>query len=172
MLGFQHESNYKFYDAKSLDGKHYVEVESALKGSKRAINAYADALLRKVRGISKQREDAVFHTIFVDARNTYQGGIHSNKFSGHGLYYKRGNGKYAHSKMHKVKNFAELKQLIKAEDHQLPEKAKGSLPSGAELKRLKIQAAKDAIYNKARGLARRAKAKAEGRNIYECQTCP
>ncbi len=167
VLGLQHESNYKFYDAKSKDDKNFVEVKTMLKGKKQAINAHADALLRKVDGM-QQFPGATYHTVARDDRDTYEGG--NEHFSGHNLYYKRGNGKYALSKMYKVKSDAELKRLMKMKDEDLPEAARGALPSGTAVKKLREDAAKDDVARKERDANRRAKAKAEGRNIYERQT--
>jgi len=161
-LGLQHESDYKFYDAKSADDKHFVEVKSALVGSKQSINAHPDALLRKVEGM-QQYPGATYHTVFHDERE-------GEAYSGHGLYYKRGNGRYSIGQMHPVKSYAELRRLMRAPDAELPEKARGSLPSGREAQALKKLAAAASESRKGRDAARREKAKREGRSVYERRT--
>jgi hypothetical protein len=129
----------KPYDVK-IDHSDAIEVKSLLKGGKTSLSVHDDALLRKVNyQIGHPTEK--FHTVAVDERATYEGGAHAGSFSGHQMYYKRGSGRYALSKMEPVKDEAHLRQLIAAPDKDLPARAKGSLPtSRAKVRELKAKA--------------------------------
>lgn len=139
-------------------GHNDVEVKSLLKGGKQTISVHDDALLRKVEH-AKANPQNTFHTVVVDKRATYQSGIHKDGYSGHELYYKRGSGRYALSKMHKVKNMAELKTLINTPDKKLPEKARGKLPPPPPINKLKEAAAKASESRKTRDKARKERNK-------------
>jgi len=132
-----------------------VEVKSLLKGSKQELSVHDDALLRKVE--HAQKTGNRFHMVAVDERLTYQGGEHAENHSGHDLYYKRGSGRYRLSQMHKVSSATELKRLIAMPDHELPEKARGSLPSGEQVEKLRQAAAKAAESRKAKDAVRKAR---------------
>jgi len=121
---------------KGAEGFHDIEVKTFLKGSKTSISVHEDALLRKVEHINANPQNT-FHTIVVDKRNEYGGGAYAQNYSGHDLYYKRGSGRYALSKMHKVSSPAELKKLLDTPDSQLPAGAKGQLPPPPPVSKLK-----------------------------------
>lgn len=112
-----------------IGSNHSIEVKSLLKGQKNAITVHEDALLRKVDYLASKPHGHQYHTVVIDDRHQYEGGAHKDKHSGHRIYYRRGSGRYSLSTMHQVRNMAELKRLIRADEAQLPEKAKGALPS-------------------------------------------
>lgn len=141
-------------------GEHAIEVKSLLKGKKQAITVHADALLRKVE-YAGRNPDSTFHTVVLDHRAAYEGGEHAGNFSGHGLYYKRGSGAFALSKMHRVKDHAELKRLLDTPDDQLPAAARGHLPSGDAVSKLRESAAKAHESRLKKDRARKARLKAE-----------
>jgi hypothetical protein len=147
-------------------GSHDIEVKSLLKGRKQAISVHEDALLRKVEHV-KNNPGVTFHTVVSDEREGYEGGVHSENYSGHQLYYKRGSGRYSLSQMHKVSSPAELKRLLNTPDKDLPDKAKGKLPPPPPLEKLREAAEKahSARYN--RDKARKEKNK-EKLKTYTC----
>ena len=163
------EEDSKFYDAKTKDGKHFIEVKSKLKGSKKDISVHDDALLRKVDGIAAN-PGSTFHTVVVDERDTYNNGAHAEHYSGHRMYYKRGSGRYTPSQMHPVSSNAELRRLIRTPDDQLPEKAKGGLPGGNALKKLRKSAANAHTSRLNKDRRRKERLKAEGKSAYERMT--
>jgi phage portal protein BeeE len=163
------EEDNAFYDVKTRDGKHFLEVKSMLKGGKKSISVHEDALLRKVKGMA-ENPGANYHTVVVDERATYQSGAYKENYSGNRLYYRRGSGRYSLSSMQPVKSTAELRQLMDLPDDQLPEKARGRLPSGPEVERLQAAAEKAHASRLAKDRARKARLKAEGRSAYQRQT--
>ena len=115
-----------------------VEVKSMTVGKKRSITVHDDALLRKVDYLKTLPKGSEYHTVLEDRRAVYNKGANKEAYSGHQIYYKRGSGRYSLSKMHKVKDYAELKRLIAAKYKDLPAAAKGKLPpppSPASLRR-------------------------------------
>lgn len=139
---------------KGGEGFHDIEVKSMLKGSKTSISVHDDALLRKVDH-QKQNPSNLFHTVVVDKRKSYDGGAHADKYSGHEIYYKRGSGAYALSKMYKVKNSAELKKLLDMDMKDLPKEARGKLPPPPPPAKLRASADKASEARKARDQARK-----------------
>lgn len=139
---------------KGGDGYHDIEVKSMLKGSKTSISVHDDALLRKVEH-QKQNPSNLFHTVVVDKRKSYDGGAYADNYSGHEIYYKRGSGAYALSKMHKVKNPAELKKLLDMDMKDLPKEARGKLPPPPPPAKLRASADKASEARKARDQARK-----------------
>ena len=103
--------------------RHGIEVKTMSKGNKKNIAMHSDALLRKVKYQDKS-PNRVVHTVAVDDRATYGGGKFKEQYSGHQIYYKRGAGAFALSKMHKVKDLHELRSLMHAKHEDLPEAAK------------------------------------------------
>ncbi len=81
-----------------------------------------DALGRKFKWVEETGGN--LHTVVYDRRDVYDGGIHKAKFSGHGIYYKRGAGAFRLEGMHKVKDIRELQQLLNTPTDKLPEKAR------------------------------------------------
>lgn len=149
----------EYFDA--AVGKDRVEVKSLLVGKKNTISVHDDALLRKVDGVRRE-PGAVMHTVAVDERGTFGDGAHAHKASGHRLYYKRGCGRYALSKMHKVSSMKELRALIAMKDHELPEAARGSLPSGRkEIAELRVRAREAHAARLTKDRKRKAKMKAD-----------
>ena len=141
-------------------GSHALEVKSLLKGSKTSISVHDDALLRKVDWMAANH-GATYHTVVWDDRGTYEGGNHKDKFSGHQLYYRRGNGRWSLSSMHKVKDMDELKRLIHSDEASLPDKAKGSLPTDpAVIGALRTKAAKAHAARLSKDRARKQRLKA------------
>lgn len=155
------EEDNAFYDVKtgSGAGQHFLEVKSMLKGDKTSISVHPDALLRKVDGMAGAGK-GTFHTVVVDERATYSGGEYQGSYSGNRLYYKRGSGRYALTQMHPVKSFAELNRLLKTPDAALPDKARGRLPKGKEVERLREQATKAHSARLEKDRARKARIKA------------
>jgi hypothetical protein len=141
----------------ALEG-HAVEVKTLLKGGKRNISVHDDALLRKVE--YAKRTGDVYHTVAVDHRDRYGGGQYADGYSGHEVYYKRGSGPYALSKMHPVGSAAELRRLIAAPDSELPEAARGSLPGGKQLVKLRESAERAHASRLRKDRARKARIKA------------
>lgn len=139
--------------------EHAVEVKSLLKGGKQNISVHEDALLRKVE-YQKAHPGSVYHTVAVDERATYGGGGFKDNYSGNRLYYKRGSGRYALSQMHPVADAAELRTLIETSDAKLPAAARGRLPKGAEVAKLRAAAAKAHTARLAKDRARKARLKA------------
>lgn len=140
-------------------GYHDIEVKTLIKGGKQVISVHDDALLRKVEHAAANPKNT-FHTVVRDVRDSYEGGAYSGSYSGHGLYYKRGSGRYALSKMYKIKDEGELRRLLNMKDEDLPEKARGSLPSSKEeLAKLKESASKAAESRKTRDKARKERNK-------------
>lgn len=149
--------------------QHAVEVKSLLKGGKQVISVHPDALVRKMDFVEKN-PGTQFHTVVVDDRDAYAGGEFAGNFSGHGLYYKRGSGRYSLSKMHRVKDDAELRKLIAAPDDKLPEAARGALPTGREAAKVREQAKAAHASRQKKDKARKARLKAAGKSAYERQT--
>lgn len=146
-----------------LAGNHGFEVKSLLKGKKQGISVHEDALLRKVDWKAADPSRA-FHTVVADERDRYGGGEFAANYSGHRLYYKRGSGRYVLSKMHRVKDAEELARLVTMGDDELPEAARGSLPSDpAEIARLRAAAEKAHASRLAKDRARKSRLKAERR---------
>jgi len=147
----------KPYDVKVPGGRgkpdQDIEVKSMSVGAKQAISVHDDALLRKVD--HAERTGNGFHTVVVDDRDTFNGGANKENYSGHGMYYKRGSGRYSLSQMHPVKDSAELRKLIKMKDEDLPEKARGGLPPPPPVEKLREAAAKASESRKARDKARK-----------------
>lgn len=149
----------KPYDVK-VDHSDAIEVKSLLKGSKRSLSVHPDALLRKVDYLAAHPGER-FHTVAVDERATYEGGAHAGSHSGNRLYYKRGSGRYSLSKMYPVKSKAELKRLLKMSDEELPELARGALPSDpAAVALLRQTAAAAHVARYAKDAKRKARIKA------------
>lgn len=145
------------------EGKeHGIEIKSLPKGSKQAITMHDDARLRKVEYAAENPNREV-HTVAYDGRNEYAGGKFRANYSGHTLYYRRGAGAYSLNSMHKVKDFEELSQLIKTPYDQLPEKAKGRLPTGDAVAKLRDAAerAHASRLRKDRALKQRKKSQGE-----------
>jgi len=130
----------KPYDVKlRIKGQdHDIEVKSMTVGSKTSISVHPDSLVRKVD--HAEATGNPFHTVVIDDRETYGGGVNKENFSGNRIYYKRGSDRYSLSQMQPVKDMRELKKLIGTPDDQLSEKAQGSLPSGDRLTKLRGQA--------------------------------
>lgn len=133
---------------------HDVEVKSMSVGAKQSLSVHDDALLRKVEHV-KNNLGTVFHTVAVDDRGSYEGGINKENYSGNRLYYKRGSGAYSLKEMHPVKDEKELAALIKADAKDLPPAARGKLPPPPPLKELKAKAKRAAEGRKARDKARK-----------------
>lgn len=141
---------------------HSIEVKSLLKGSKNNISVHEDALLRKVEYMTEMPANHKYHTIVVDNRGQYEDGKHSSKYSGHRMYYRRGNGRYSLASMHPVNSPTELRRLIRADDAELPAKAKGSLPTDPEaIAKLREAAAKAHTARLAKDRKRKAKLRDE-----------
>ena len=176
-LGHNWESDYKPYDTVSKNGKSATEVKTMPKGTKTSISVHEDALLRKADWLAAN-PGAILHTVVSDQRGTYDDGAYKDNYSGHDLYYKRGVGRYALSKMYKCKNLDELKRLEKMPTADLPPAARGEPnPEGgqvptnkADYDKLKALAATADASRKVRDAKRRAKAKAEGWSVYERRT--
>lgn len=120
--------------------KHGLEVKTLEKGRRHGITMHADALLRKVEYQSTGHVQ-VMHTIAIDHRDRFEAGIHKGRYSGHELYYKRGAGPYKLSEMIKVRDAAHLRELIHMADHELPLEARGTMPEGDALEKLRVRAA-------------------------------
>jgi hypothetical protein len=144
--------------------KHLIEVKSLSKGKKQKISVHDDALARKVDRLAQEKPGSIYHTVAVDHRRTHDGGANAEHYSGHQLYYRRASGPYTLSSMYKVKNYAELKRLIRMPDHELPPKARGEFPSGEKLEHLREQAKKAhaSRLRKDRALKARKKAERQG----------
>ena len=139
---------------KAGGGLHRIEVKSKTFGNKQQVSVHAGALYDKVKDQEVHPEDT-WHTVAIDRRHSSEGGAHAGFYSGHDVYYKRAVGPYALSKMHKVKDEAELKRLMAAPEHELPEAARGAFPKGGGLEKLKAAAAKDRSYNNGRSKQRK-----------------
>lgn len=130
---------------RGADGtRHGLEVKTLLKGEKRNVTMHPDALLRKAEYATK-RPGREVHTIAFDRRAVHENGAHADKYSGHEIYYKRGAGAFALSKMHKVGSADELKSLINTPNAKLPAAARadsGWPPKGQALAKLKADAEK------------------------------
>lgn len=183
------ETDNKFFDTKTKDNKHYVEVKSSFGGKKQEITCHEDALLRKVDGMMGNKTDtetmqpipgdpsakpaprAKLHTVFFDERGTWGGGEFSERYSGHPLYYKRGFGRYKTKHMYEVRSMAELKKLINTPDDQLPEKARGGLPSSPkEIAQLRVKALKASKGRKEKDRDYKEGLKTEGKSAYDRKT--
>lgn len=142
---------------------HQLEIKSLLKGSKQAISVHPDALYRKVMFMQDNPTARGYHTIVVDDRNDYEGGAHSENYSGHRLYYKRGSGRYSLASMHRVRYMAELRRLILTDDADLPEKAYGTLPSSrTEIETLREKAERAHESRLAKDRARKQRMRRRG----------
>lgn len=157
-LGGTWEEDNAPYDV--IKGKDGFEVKSLLKGGKQSLSVHDDALLRKVNW-QAQDPTHTFHTVAVDERESYEGGAYKENFSGHRMYYKRGSGRYALSQMHPVGSAAELKRLVRMSDADLPERARGSLPTGDAVEKLRANAEKAHASRLAKDRTRKARIKAE-----------
>lgn len=121
--------------------EHGIEVKTLAKGKKRTVTMHPDALLRKAE-YAEADPNRTVHTVAIDHRDRFAKGAYAENHSGHELYYKRGAGAYALSKMHKVADHDELNRLIHARDEDLPEAARGELPKGKALDKLRSEAEK------------------------------
>ncbi len=150
----------KPYDVKVIgkNGDHDIEVKSMSVGGKQVISVHDDALLRKVEHAAAHPKNT-FHTVVVDERETHGGGVNADNYSGHRVYYKRGSGRYALSKMYKVADENELKRLIVMSDEDLPDIARGTLPPPSPLEKLRATASAASESRKARDKARKARNK-------------
>jgi hypothetical protein len=137
-------------------GDHAIEVKSLIYGKKEQLSVHENALLRKVEDVGAN-PDRTYHTIVLDKRNVAEGGAHEGNYSGHDLYYRRASGPYTVATMHKVKDMAELRQLLDAPNESLPAAARGEFPAGHRLKELRARAAKEKAYNDARSKERKAR---------------
>lgn len=138
---------------------HDIEVKSIQVRSNNSISVHDDALVRKADAHAKAEREGkarALHTVVVDDRDR---GARADKYSGHRVYYKRGSGRYTLSKMHQVKDARELRRLIKAKDEDLPDKAKGGLPKGKELRAMRVRAERIHQYR----ILQNRKRRAEGR---------
>lgn len=143
-------------------GEHCLEVKTMTFGAKDHITMHADAKLRKVEHAEAHPADQ-FHTVLIDHRDRYEGGKRGQNYSGHDLYYKRGASDYKIKDMHPVKDEAELNRLIHLPDHKLPPAARGSLPTGEALTKLREQAAHDSEQRKTRDKKRKTRQRDERR---------
>jgi hypothetical protein len=102
----------------------------------------------------------VYHTVAVDERATYEGGAHAENYSGNRLYYRRGAGRWSLASMHKVKDMGELRRLMNTPDADLPAMARGSLPAGEAIAKLRESATKahESRLNKDRARKQRIRA--------------
>lgn len=132
-IGGKWEEDNKPWDVQK--GKDAIEVKTFLKGKKQVISMHPDAVVRKADHAAST--GSVYHTVAMDERETYDNGSHKDNFSGHRIYYKRGAGRYSLKQMYRVKDLAELHRLIAMKDDELPEQARGDLPSGKRLKELR-----------------------------------
>jgi hypothetical protein len=139
--------------------EHAIEVKSLLKGGKKSISVHDDALVRKV-DYAAAHPGSTYHTVAVDERATYEGGAHAADYSGHRIYYRRGSGAYSLSQMHAVTDAAELRRLVAAPDAALPAKARGALPAGPAVAKLRASAEKAHASRLAKDRARKARLKA------------
>lgn len=106
----------------------FLEVKYKHKGEKNALSIHADALLRKADHAAEVPK-AGYHTVLIDVRDRSHGGAERQHYQGHDLYYKRGTGEhYSTANMYRAKNLAELKRLMVTPYHQLPAKARGTMP--------------------------------------------
>lgn len=117
---------------RSREGNRDIELKTIMSRKDNAISVHDDALHRKALHV-EANPGTTFHTVVIDDRETWEGGQHSGKFSGHRIYYQRGSKKMSTGSMHRVKSVAELKRLLAMADGELPEKARGSLPESSEI---------------------------------------
>jgi hypothetical protein len=137
----QHPSYDIHLPAKKSPSKRdeFVEMKYKSEGKKNQLSVHADALLRKAAHQAEAKGSG-FHTVLIDVRDRSFGGSEARHYQGHDLYYRRGTGAYSTANMYRVKDMAELKQLIATPDNKLPMAARGTMPR--QTRKLKEQAAK------------------------------
>ena len=99
---------------------HGIELKTITHGKNDKITMKGEALERKA---AYKKEGKELHTVVLDHRDRF--GETPHLHSGHEMYYKRGAGSYRLGSMHKVKNEAELKELMAMPNDQLPVAARG-----------------------------------------------
>jgi hypothetical protein len=168
-LGGEWKTGYESHDVElpkpGGKGVHRIEMKSKHFADKKTLSVHKWASYRKAKDAELNKKDT-FHTVLIDGRRDSEGGAHANSYSGHDMYYKRAAGAYSVSKMHKVKNIAELHKLLNMKDHELPEAARGEFLKGAALEATREAAEKDRDYNNNRSKARKEAMKAKGISIY------
>ena len=161
-------------DALKRDGDLRIglEAKTMMNGKKTAITAHKDAIERKVN-YAIRRPNRRVDTVVFDDRKTYNNGAEKANYSGHDLYYRRGFEGYSLSKMYKVRDHAELKQLVLMKDHELPEAARAGAkwqawtakgPSGDKARaKLHEDAVDEHASRLSKNLNRKARLRAEAR---------
>lgn len=91
---------------------HGIEVKTMLDNTNDKITIHPSSRRRKQEWASKGKQ---IHTVIFDNRNTYDGGKHRSKYSGHGLYYRRGVGSFRVGSMVAVEGYDHLMDLMAGE---------------------------------------------------------
>lgn len=102
-----------------VDEKHGVELKVMHNQkpdgkSPGRVNMRPDSRARKEAWAAAEKGRDV-HTVLIDNRDKFADGAHAEKYSGHHIYYAPGVGAFRMEKMTKVKNYADLKQIIKGD---------------------------------------------------------
>ena len=103
---------------KSGKGHQPIELKTMLDNDRDRITIHADSLERKQKYAADNK--TTFHTVVLDHRDRFAGGVNAHQHSGHEIYYRRGLGSYKLSAMYKVKDHAELNRLIHMSNSKLP----------------------------------------------------
>lgn len=94
-----------------LTSKAGVEVKTLLDTDKNRVFMRPDSRKRKEAWANETGKKV--YTVAIDKRDSFEGGKHSKNYSGHKIYVKEGVGAFGLSTMTKVKNYSELKKIIR-----------------------------------------------------------
>lgn len=101
-----------------VDTVHGVEVKVLHDAKTTRVHMRRDSRERKEAWIA-ERKGRTGHTVLIDNRDKFGGGKHKDRYSGHKIYYHQGVGAFRGNKMTKVKNYSDLKKLIKGDRQTL-----------------------------------------------------
>jgi hypothetical protein len=100
-----------------------IELKTMVDNKYGKITMKRSAMQRKADW--EKRNKADFHTVVFDDQNVFNArGAGKHDESKRVIYYRRGYGSFRVKTMHKVEGYAELKKLLAAPDHKLPEAAR------------------------------------------------
>lgn len=119
------------------DGKiHGVEVKTLVQGKNDKVTMHKTPKPGELKSAIDRKVDfqnahgTTVHTVIDDHRARFKGGENKHLYSGNDLYYKRGTGSFNLSSMHPVKDWKEMKVLMRTPYDKLPKKAQGDRRGG------------------------------------------
>lgn len=88
-----------------------VEIKMLHDAKDNRVNMRKDSRQRKEEWVN-EKEGRKAYTVIYDGRDTYQAGLHKDKYSGNKYYWKEGVGAFGLSTMNVAKNITQLKQAL------------------------------------------------------------